>query len=282
MQKKSFGNILLTRQRKSVIRGLAIGVALGGAIVMVPKNAAALQFTLGTVINGDSPTSTPPWLTGTFANGPGADTVTLTLKVSLNVASEFIDEVKFNLDPAIVPSSVTITQSSGTTATAILHTTQNAQDLNGGGNGAKGFDIEIEWPTANNADRFDGTETAVFTLVRTGLTESSFNFTNTLTQGQNTLDGGLHMAAHVQGIPTDNGTTSGAIADPDTSENPKPVRETSGIILMVVGIVILGKWVRSRGESGTGVKFRFRAAMHGIHRPAICDKATKVAPVSLA
>ena len=73
---------------------------------------AQASFELGTVLGGDTPTSTAPWLTVTFTDSL-AGQVTLTLQSHLDSASEFFGEVAFNLDPAFDPASLSFVQLSG-------------------------------------------------------------------------------------------------------------------------------------------------------------------------
>lgn len=133
--------------------------------------------------------------------------MTLTLEVNFQTSTEFVSEVRFNVDPKIVPSSVTITQQSGPQATGTDATSQNAVDLTGGGVQGKGFDFALSFPTANSG-RLEGHDVATFLLTRAGLTASAFNVPTA---------SGLFVAAHVQGIPPGSGATSGAITVPEPS-----------------------------------------------------------------
>jgi hypothetical protein len=215
---------------RRLIKAFAI-IAASAAPVLCPVGAQAdLIFSLGSTFNGSTPTSTPPWLTADFANTATPGTVQLTLTSSLNVSSEFMTQVAFNVDPTILPSSLTITPVSCVTCTlpTVANTTDNAQNLPGGGAQGMGFDVLVSFATAA-AGRFNGTDVATFTLASTGLTENSFNFTNSAD--------GLRIAAHVQGIPCvisptcPEGTTSGAI-----TEAPEP----DSLALLGAGLLAIG------------------------------------------
>src|SRR5215471_5871981 len=134
-------------------------LSLGAAILFVAMAQAgianAATYTLNTVFNGSTPTSTPPWLTANFSQD-GANTVKLTLTSSLNVSSEFMTEIGFNVNSTITPSSLGILQNPGSpVASAILAGAQNAENLTGGGAAGFGFDVLIDFTSANNVNRFD-------------------------------------------------------------------------------------------------------------------------------
>lgn len=200
------------------------GIALSGS-------ARASTLLVDTVFNGASPGSVAPWLIANFQTiSPG--TVQLTLTADLNVPSEFIDEVDFNLTPGILPSGLVIVQTAGQVPAAnqILHTTQNAQNINGGGALGKGFDISLQWPTASGTGRFDGTDVVTFLITYSGLSSSDLD---TYT---NTGGAGAIVAAHVQGIPQQGGgTTSGAVMDSGVT-----VPEPSALLLIGGGLIALG------------------------------------------
>jgi len=197
--------------------------ALTLGLASMPAHAATMTLTLNTVFNGTSPTSTSPWLTAVFTDITGG--VQLTLTSSLNVSSEFFSDVTFNVDSAFVPSGIGMSQdASNPLAVSMLHTTQDAQNLIGGGSLGKDFDFGIAWATSTGVGRFDGTDVKVFTLLATGLTAANFNTTNA---------SGIKMGAHVQGIPSPAGTTSGAI------KNGVPVPD-GGMTLALLGGTLMG------------------------------------------
>jgi hypothetical protein len=209
-----------------IVRSAFLPGLLALATLSPASAKADLTFNLNQVFNGVAPTSTPPWLKAEFKD-VSVGTVDLVLTANLNVASEFIDEVTFNIDPTVVPSSITLAQTPAVNPliTAITNTTQNAQNLTGGGALGKGFDFKLDWTSAAGVGRFDGTDVVTVQLTGTGLTASMFNFINT---------GGAKafVGAHVQGIPlATGGTISGAIS---------AVPEPSSFALIGIGISAMG------------------------------------------
>ncbi len=156
--------------------------AITAAAVLCPLSArATLVFSLSTTFSGPSPTSTPPYLTADFATVvPGI--VALSLTSSLETPSEFFSEVAFNVSPTITPGSLTITPfvgNSGFTNPLAHNTTDNAQNLPGGGAQGSGFDVMLSFSTGLPATRFNGTDVANFLITGVPtLTEHDFNFVN--------------------------------------------------------------------------------------------------------
>lgn len=196
---------------------------------------AALTLTLNNSINGAAPTSTAPWLTAVFQNIVNNQNVTtgvkLTLTASLEVGTEFISSVVFNVRPNIEPKDISVVNNTPTypQVTSVKMEDQNKQTLSGAGDKGKDFDIRIYWSTSNSGSgvrRFNATDVEEFTFTFNGLTEADFNYTN---------PSGYHMAAHVQGIPkVGGGTTSGAIANtipiPSTAV-PEPSTYVAALLL---------------------------------------------------
>jgi hypothetical protein len=191
---------------------------IGAASLLLASEAKAdfLQFKLDNTFNGASPSSTAPWLTATFTS-PASGTVNLALQSSLNISSEFFGSLGFNFNPPI--SALTgVSQNGGSPAS--ISWSENGEDLQGGGNQGKGFDVMINFETAN-AGHFKGSDLITFVFSGNGITAADFNDFNA---------GGLQIAAHVQGIP--NGP-SGAVSGVRTAETTVP---DGGSTLILLGI----------------------------------------------
>jgi hypothetical protein len=176
----------------TLLRTVTLFFALSLVAMWATPANASLSFEFNTpAFNGSTPTSNSPYLSAVFTT-QSTGTVLLTIASSLNVSTEFISDVAFNVAPAIVPSSLTIIQSGGSpTNIGISNTTQNAQSLQGSGN--EPFDVNIAFSTSSSgggADRFNLTDMVQFTITRAGLTENDFNFASI---------GGYFLGAHVQG-----------------------------------------------------------------------------------
>jgi hypothetical protein len=224
---------MVAHRSHCLIKAWAVMAVIAAAGFFPVSAQAALVFDLSSTFNGDTPTSTPPYLTAQFANTATPGTVRLTLTSSLDITSEYIAAVAFNIDPAIIPSSLTITPVSCVTCTTptFANTTDNGQQLNGGGSQAFDFDVLLTFASAA-AGRFNGSDVAIIDITAAGLTENDFNFTNSPADD-------LFIAADVRGIPCaigpdcPDGTTSGAV-----TVGGEGVPEPSPLAIM--GTVLLG------------------------------------------
>ena len=217
-----------------------LGLAAAASLIAMDGKANTITWKLGTLLNGTAPTSSSPWMTAEFTDvGAGVNQVKVTFTSSLNVASEFIDQVAFNVKPSILPSSIGIVNDTplDPAVVSVLHTTQNAYDITGGGDAGKGFDIMIKWSTASNdggVHRFNGSDVEKFTFTLTGLTVADFAYKNTIVTGHNITPGDVYIAAHVQGIPVPGSTTttSGAVRDGTVPDG--------GTTALLLGMVAMG------------------------------------------
>jgi hypothetical protein len=168
--------------------------------------------------------------------------VQLTLNASLEVASEFITTVKFNFDPALNGSLLSLNNSTAINALlpgAII----DEDDITGQG---LTFDFAFNFATSAGPERFAGAGTDVFStliLYNSGmqvLSVSDFQFLSGA-QGQNTA---RYSLAHVQGIPNANpDLNSGWVfGTPGTPSNGAPEPGT----LALVGLALISLVAASR------------------------------------
>jgi hypothetical protein len=194
-------------------------VILGAASLLFACETKAdfLEFKLDTSFNGTPPSSTAPWLTATFSQGLNG-TVNLALQSSLHISSEFFGSLGFNFNSA--KNLTGVSQNGGSFAG--VTSSQNGENLEGGGDLGKDFDVMIHFETAN-AGRFQGTDLITFTFssLTDSLTLADFDLVN---------PSGLYLAAHVQGIGD---SQSGAITGARTGEADVP---DSGSTLILLGI----------------------------------------------
>jgi hypothetical protein len=193
---------------------------------------ADLVYDLKYVFNGATNLSGSDWMTASFQTvTPGA--VKLTLTSNLSDPNYYIQDVAFNVAPSIAPASLLfkVDSASGTTVSNILHTSQDAQSLIGSGALGKGFDILIQFPTANK-DRFNGKDSVVVTITGQSITAESFNYLNAA--------GAANVGAHL--------ALGGGYSSAITNVNPVPTPIPAAAWLFASGLI---------GLVGVRRKFKF-------------------------
>lgn len=215
----------------------AILAIAGLAAATSAASASTLTLNFDTnYSNSTTPSGTSPWLQAVFET-TAPNTVRLTLRSFLQASSEFVTGWYFNIDPAISPSNVAVSQVSGPIPGNIARGT-NAY----GAGPAHGFDLLIAFRPANNSNRFNtATSPAIFTLTGNGLTAESFNFLN---QGSNPAHRYLG-AAHVQGISRGDGSTWLAPTPYSAAVVPLPPAGWAGLATLT-GLVGFGYARRRR------------------------------------
>jgi hypothetical protein len=221
------------------IKGSAGGLICITLLLLGPV-AQAQVFNLGTVLNGSTPDSSPPWLTATFTTlFPG--TVSLTLASHLPVTTEFIGEIGLNLRPGLSPAALSFSQISSPSNPAFSSVTQpvaqNTLSLSGGGSQGIGLDLIIDWPNGGTLQRFDAND--VVTISITGpadLMAEDFLYYNSV-GGQ---PGPVLIGAHIQGIAAPGGgTTSASVI--------QTIPEPTTAALLLAGLTLLALR-RTRGN----------------------------------
>jgi len=207
-----------------------IAVLLFAAITQASH--ADVTFNLDTVINGDTPSGSSPWLTATFTN-IATDQVELTLANNMG-SGQYISDLLFSTSISN-PTSLTVSPSPSPYTGSISISTD--QTLAGDPSVQAGlFNINIPF---TGSIQFNGTNSPVnLFLSASGLTEDSFNLLSA--DGGTSNPGGWLMAAEVQGIPViGGGTTSGSIGFTNVSAVPEPeIYAMMGVGLLLIGFVV--------------------------------------------
>lgn len=169
----------------------------------------------------DAPAGTPAWLTAYITDNLSGG-VFVDLVGNLQAPKEFIRSVAFNLGKTVTANNGFLNSGLwGCTSSSVgcgftkIEQQFNALPKANLANGARGFDLEIQLPNANRQNRFQGTDTARFSI--SGLSPDDFLFTN----DPGSVVTGLWSAAKVQGLG-DDGDDSTTIADPPASPVPAP------------------------------------------------------------
>jgi len=200
--------------------------AMLAAVAIQPNAALAAPVQIGTNIyqydfdiNSGTvpPAGSPWWLRTVIGPKPGGNGVTIDLTGNLQDSREFITSVGFNLENEIQNLSWSCDSSDITCSATSVDQAYNQLPQNNFANGIQGLDLAINLPISNRNNRFQGTDTARFTINGTGLTPQDFLTTN----NPGSPVTGVYSAARVQGIRAGSGSTT--IADPISQAVPGPL-----------------------------------------------------------
>jgi hypothetical protein len=231
----------------------SIGVAalLTVCLVPSPARAAAITFNLDGFVTGQAPTSTGPWLTLTFSDlTPGL--VQLVVQSGLEVTTEFVGDVVFNIGGGIDPLAVAFAENTafniGSFQSPAISQSLNNVDRSP----LQDFDFGLAFETSNasgGAQRFNLADKLVYGLTCSTSLDAdcatfnalSFSATNLHTH----LGGPWAAAAHFQGIPAGVGSGKfGAKVPPPVTITQVP--EPLTLLLFGVGAAGLAGKARRR------------------------------------
>ena len=202
---------------------------------------ATVEFDLSTVINGDTPSGSTPWMTATFNNIAGGVSVELDNNMGSG-SGQYITDLLFNTSISN-PTSLVFSPSPSFLGPYTSLSTSTTQSLAGNSTNLQAglFNIEIGFQSTGNP-LFPGGTSVEFEILGTGLTENSFNLLSA--DGGPSNPGGWLMAAIVQGIPIlgSSNTTSGSIGFTNVSAVPEP----QIYAMMAVGLLLIGFIVHRR------------------------------------
>jgi len=195
---------------------------------------SALTFEFNSTYTGSSPYGPAPWLTMTFTD----KATYVELVIASNLASpQYVSNLYFNLNQALTPGSLNFAFQSGT-GPAASSITVAPPEISAPGDGK--YDFLFAFPTANNVNRLDGTESVVYWITGSGLTANSFNVLGT--PGPGSTAGPFLAVAHVQGIVGSEFGSGHIYPGEGTTLVPEP----GTMLLLGLGLLGLGIMVRKR------------------------------------
>jgi len=230
---------------KASMIGLVV-LMLAAIVRATPAEATVFTYNLSTVLSGNDPMGTSPWLVVTIADTETADNVQITIDANnLAANGQFVTKVYFN-------SGITLGASDfsgfSPNPASLTFCSGNQAQCKADGDGY--FDFVVNFATASGADRFNGGETESFTVAHAGLSATSFNSVSAPGGG----NGNYYVAAHIQGIPVNCSSWIGALGNPGSASSGGPcdaqVPVPSTLILFGSGLLILGVATRRKHRRG--------------------------------
>lgn len=217
----------------------SMALAFGVVPWAAPTSATVLTYEyIQAYTGGPVGLERSPWISAVFDDEGTQGSVLLTLSDISLEPGEFVTEWLFNWDDGLGgdPGAVlTIVQ---TTTSPLAENIDVGLDEFKAGGGAK-FDIQIDFNSANNDDRFGAGDVAAFLITGTGITVDQFDVLS--------VGGGRGpnpTAAHIQGIELASGDDTGAWVD--------PIPEPSSIAVFAFGVVALGYMYRRATKRRAG------------------------------
>ena len=184
-------------------------------VILFASSASASVLRIG--IGGDELSRSGRWINEealvlTFDDSFGPNLVRLTIDfdggTGVDLAA-FVDDLVFNVDDSLTIDSFNFLSGLSDVEASVIDYVANDTDLPP----EEGFDIKFAFGNSNQ-DRFNVGETSVYELVGTGLTASSFNFTN---------DDGIVAYTHINAYENgDSGKFEGSVTHAPNAPVPEP------------------------------------------------------------
>ncbi len=196
---------------------IILGLAAGNA-------GADLSYDLKYVLNGNTSIDPADWLTVSFSNAGTTGQVLVAITSNMPVAAYYISNVAFNVDPSVLLTGGSLSYGSlgksGSFQTPSITIGENTQNVPGGGNLGKGFDVMVNFASNDGTNtRFgyntSGVQDDALSFILQGydkngtaITENSFYpFFNSPSPDAQPHS---NVGAHVAGLP---GSTSSLISN---------------------------------------------------------------------
>lgn len=215
---------------------LGVGcVALAASLFLPLKANADFMFLFDNNFSGTSPAGPAPWTKLVFQDvglGPSA-TVNVTFSTVGLTGSEFVSELYLNLDPALDPTKLTITQTDGTPGVAPAAISTGVNQFKADGDGK--YDVLFTFALSDAGRLTQGDFLAYQFSYPGGLNALAFDFFSAPAGGV----GPFLAATHVQAI---NGGASGWASPTELTqitETPEPA--TASLLLLAAGAVWLAR-----------------------------------------
>ena len=211
-----------------------------------PVRAASITLNLDSFVTGQAPTSIGPWLTLTFADvAPGV--VELIVQSGLEVSTEFVGDVVFNIGGGIDPLAVAFAENAalriGSFQSPEISRSLNDVDRPP----VQDFDLGLSFATKNNNDgalRFNLSDQLVYALTCSTVVDADCSIFNALSFSATNNGGPWAAVAHFQGIPVGEGSGKFGATPPRITITAIP--EPGSLLLFGTGLAALAARVKRR------------------------------------
>ena len=211
-----------------------------------PARAASITLNLDGFVTGQAPTSIGPWLTLTFADvAPGV--VELIVQSGLEVSTEFVGDVVFNIGGGIDPLAVAFAENAALRIGS-FQSPEISQSLNDVDRPpVQDFDFGLAFATKNNNEgalRFNLSDQLVYALTCSTVVDVDCSIFNALSFSATNNGGPWAAVAHFQGIPVGEGSGKFGATPPGITITAIP--EPASLLLFGTGLAALAARAKRR------------------------------------